>query len=415
VDLLVEGAGVLATPLGTSARGGRAQGEVRVLLRGAVAVHDGVIVAVAPEDEIRQRYSAARTLDARGGLVLPGLVDAHSHPVFCGSRAAEFEARTRGASYVQIAASGGGILSSVRAVRAATQAELVRLLVSRFERFLDLGTTTLEAKSGYGLSLADERKSLLAVREAARLTPLEIVPTFLGAHEFPAEYRARRAAYVDLIVEEMLPCVAEEHLARFCDVFADAHAFDLTDARRILESARALGLGLRIHADQLTPHGGAELAAELAVLSVDHLEHVSPAGVEALARSGSVAVLCPLVALVLRQAQEAPARRLIEAGVPLAISPDFNAGTCYCQSMLEAISWAALRYRLTAAECLTGATLNAAASLGLAARLGSLEAGKVADLIVLAVPDLDHLAYELGRERVQAVVKHGIVVREPAS
>ena len=412
IDLLVHGAAEIATPLGTAPRGGSRLGAIEVLRGGALAIDAGRIVAVGPERELRARHRARAELDARGGVVVPGFVDAHTHPVFAGTREDEFEARTAGRTYLEIAAEGGGILASVRGVRAASADELLALLLVRLDRFLAHGTTTIEAKSGYGLSLADERKSLAVLARAAAVHPVEIVPTFLGAHDVPAEHRGRKSAYVDLLVEEMLPEIAASGLAEYCDVFTESHVFDVAESRRILVRARELGLGLRMHADQLSLSGGAELAAELGAASADHLEFVGERGIEALARAGVVPVLCPVVPLYLRVDREAPARALIAAGLAPALSTDFNPGSCYLQSMPEVLTWAALRYRMTAAETLTAATLNAACSLGRGERLGSLEPGKDADLVVLDLPNHRHLVYELGRNPVRAVVKRGRVVHE---
>ena len=411
-DLLVLGASEVATATGRSPRGGSDLGRIRVAKDAAVAVARGKILEVGPAAELAARYRADRELDAAGGTVVPGFVDAHTHPVFAGTREDEFEMRTKGASYAEIARSGGGILSSVRGTRSASKEELLELLLLRLDRFLELGTTTIEAKTGYGLDPADEIKCLEVLASAARAHPVEIVPTFLGAHDVPAEYRDRRPAYVDLVLEEMLPRVAEGRLAEYCDVFVERGFFDLDDSRRILLRARELGLGLRLHADQLSSFGAAELAAELRAASADHLEFAGPRAIEALARAGVVPVLCPLVPLVLRQTQEAPARAMIDAGLAPAISTDFNPGTCYLQSLPQVLAFAALRYRMTAAEALTAATLNAACSLGRGDRLGSLEPGKQADLLVLDVPNHLHLVYELGRNAVAAVVKAGEVVHE---
>ncbi len=412
VDLLVAGAAELATPLGRTPRGGAELGAIRVVARGAVAIRGDTIVAVGPEGELRARYDAAREIDARGGLLVPGFVDAHTHPVFATTREDEFELRTRGATYVEIAQAGGGILSTVQGVRARSQEELAALLTARLDRFVTLGTTTIEAKTGYGLTLEDELKCLAAIDEAARAHVVDVAPTFLGAHEFPPEYRDRRAQYVDLLVEEWVPQVADSGLAEYCDVFTEAHVFGLDDTRRILRRAREVGLELRLHVDQLTPLGGAQLAAELGAASADHLEFVSDAGIEALAAAGVVPVLCPLVPLYLRVEQEVPARRMIEAGLAPALATDFNPGSCYLQSMPEVLTWAALRLRMSAAETLTAATLNAACSLGRGDRIGSLEPDKRADVLVLDLPNHRHLVYELGRNPVQTVVKDGRVVWE---
>jgi len=411
VDLLLIGASELATPTGATPRVGSSLGEIQILERGAVAVRGGRIVAVGPETEIRARFEGRDELDARGGTIIPGFVDAHTHPIFAGTREDEFELRTRGATYLQIARAGGGILSSVRGVREASLEQLLDRFLVRLARFLDGGTTTIEAKSGYGLSAEEEGKCLEVIAHARRMQPVEIVPTFLGAHGIPAEFLGDRAGYVDLVTEKMLPRVALEHLAEYCDVFLDSHAFGREESRRILVRAKELGLGIRLHADQLRSSGGAELAAELGAASADHLEHATSAGIEALARSGVVAVLCPLVPLYLRLLREAPARRMIEAGLALAISTDFNPGSCYTQNMREVFTFAALRYSMTAAECLTAATLNAACSLGRGAEIGSLEPGKRADIVVLDHPNHKHLCYEFGRNAVTAVISRGQVVR----
>lgn len=408
--MLVCGAAEIATPRGVSPLHGRSMAAIEVVRNGAVAVRGERIVDVGPEHELRARYSPRRELDCRGGTLVPGFVDAHTHPVFATTREDEFEMRTAGASYVEIAAAGGGILSTTRGVREASREELARSLCVHLDRFLALGTTTVEAKSGYGLSVADELKCLQAIREARALHAVDVVPTFLGAHDFPAEYRERRGAYVDLVVDEMLPRVASERLAEYCDVFTESIAFSLDDSRRILSRARELGLGLRLHVDQLTPLGGAELAAELRAASADHLEHVSERGIEALRSAQVIPVLCPVVPLFLRQEREAPARRMIDAGLAVAISTDFNPGSCYLQSMPEVISWSALRYRMSAAECLTAATLNAACSLGRGREIGSIEPHKRADLVLLDLPNHRHLAYELGRNPVRAVVARGRVI-----
>ena len=269
----------------------------------------------------------------------------------------------------------------------------------------------MEAKSGYGLSLDAELKSLEVLRDARARGIIDLVPTFLGAHEFPEEYRDRKPAYVQLLLEEWLPRVAEARLAEYADVFTERHVFDLDASERLMERARSLGLRLRMHVDQLSALGGAELAAKLRVDSADHLEFVSEAGIEALAEAGVVAVLCPLVPLYLRVEREAPARRMIEAGVPLAISTDFNPGSCPQQSLSQVMTWAALRYRMSAEECLTAATLNPACSLGRGAEIGTLEPGKRADLVIFSCSNLRQLVAEFGASPVRAVIVRGRVVR----
>ncbi len=412
IDLLVHGANELATPRGFEARRGADLARIDVIEGGAVAIRAGRIVAVGGERELLARYAPAKKLDARGGTIVPGFVDAHTHPVFSGTREDEFELRTAGATYVEIAQAGGGIASSLRGVREASEDELLALLLVRLDRFLEMGTTTVEAKSGYGLSVDDELKCLRVIDRANRTHAVEVVSTFLGAHDVPPEFRDDRGAYLDLLVDRMLPAVVESGLAEYCDIFTEAHVFGLDDTRRVLGRARELGMKLRLHVDQLTSLGGAQLAAELGASSADHLEFVSPAGIDALAAANVIPVLCPLVPLYLRVDQEVPARRMIQAGLAPALATDFNPGSCYTQSMPEVLTWAALRLRMSVAECLTAATLNAAASLDRAGEIGSLEAGKRADVLVLDVPGHKHLCYEFGRNPVRAVVCAGQVACE---
>ncbi len=412
IDLLITGAAELATAEGDGLHAGERMSEISVRAGVGIAVHAGEIVAVAEDAELERKFRASECLHARGGTIIPGFVDAHTHPVFAGTREEEFELRTAGSSYLEISEKGGGILSTVRGVRESSHEVLVAHLMMRLDRFLDGGTTTVEAKSGYGLTPDDEIKSLEVIAEAARLHPVEIVPTFLGAHDYPAEFRDKPSAYVDLLVEEMLPRVAEGKLAEYCDIFTESHVFGIEDSRRILTRAKELGFQLRLHADQLSPLGGAELAAELGAHSADHLEFISDAGIDALAEAGVVPVLCPLVPLYLRIEQEAPGRRMIDRGLAPAISTDFNPGSCYVQSMPEVMTWSALRLSMNAAECLTAATLNAAASVGRAKRVGTLEAGKRADIVVLDQPSHRFLCYEFGRNAVSAVVANGKIVRD---
>ncbi|MCP3920564.1 MAG: imidazolonepropionase [bacterium] len=415
IDLLIHNAAELVTPRGDAPRVGAELGVVDVLEDAALACDAGSIVQVGKRAELERLYAPRATLDAEGGVLVPGFVDAHTHPVFLGTREDEFEMRAAGKSYVEISQAGGGIVSSVRGVRGASYDTLLAALLVRLDRFLELGTTTVEAKTGYGLALDDELKCLEVLAAAGAGHPIDIVPTFLGAHDFPPEYRENKSAYVDLVVEEMLPRVAESGLARYADIFTESHVFGLDDSRRIMTRASELGFGLRLHVDQLTPLGGAQLAAELGAASADHLEHVSDEGIASLAEAGVVPVLCPLVPLYLRETQEAPARRMVAGGLAPALATDFNPGSCYVQSLPEVLSWAALRYGFSAAEALTAATLNAACSVGLGERVGTLEAGKDADVVVLDVPGYRHLTYELGRNPVRAVVKAGALVVERRS
>jgi imidazolonepropionase len=333
--------------------------------------------------------------------VLPGFVDAHTHLPFAGSREEEFAARLRGETYEEILARGGGILSTVAATRSASLERLIELGKPRLDRMLLHGTTTAEAKSGYGLTLDDELKQLQAVHALNDLHPIDLVPTFLGAH---------RADYVHDITERMLPAVASRQLARFCDVFVEAGAFTPAEGEAILSRAAALGLGLRVHAEQRGPSGGALLAARLRAISADHLEHVADDGIRALASAGTIAVLLPGAAFFLNDPRDAPARRLIDAGVPVALATDFNPGTCPTEAMTAILPIACLRYGLQPAEAIVAATLNAAWALGVGARVGGLEVGKLADLVVMDVPNHRHLAYHFGVNHCRTVVKGGRIV-----
>lgn len=412
VDLLVVNIGELATAIGSLPRGGTALAEITVLHKVAVAVQAGEIVAIGPETDLRERYATDQELDAGGKLVIPAFVDGHTHPVFAGTREDEFEMRTRGATYVDISKAGGGILSSVNGVRGASRELLLKRFLDQLDQFLEVGTLTVEAKSGYGLTLEDEVKLLEVIRAANEQHPVELVPTFLGAHDFPLEYRDRRSEYVDLVLEEMLPEIAGRGLAEYCDIFTESHVFDLDQTRKILNRARDLDFKLRMHVDQLTPLGGAELAAELGAATADHLEFVSDEGIDAMGRGGVQPVLCPLVPLYLRSEREAPGRLMVDRGLAPALATDFNPGSCYTKSMFEVLTWAALRYNLTAEEALTAATLNAACSVGRGDRLGTLEIGKDADLLVLDLPNYKHLVYEFGRNPVCAAVKAGVIAFE---
>ncbi len=412
-DLILEHAAELATPFGEAPRTGRDQGELRLIRDAGVAASGGVLVYVGPTRGMSSRVTlkpGGVRLDVSGKTLLPGFVDPHTHLPFAGYRAAEFEERLRGRSYQEIAAAGGGILSTVEQTRRAGPSELRDASLERLDRMLALGTTLCEAKSGYGLSLEAEMKQLRVLKGLAEAHPIEIVPTFLGAHALPRERRAARGEYVREVAEEMIPRVAEEGLAEYCDVFCDPIAFAPEEAERILETGKRHGLAPRLHADQLSSRGGAELAARLGAASADHLEFVSEAGIEAMARSGVTAVLIPGASFFLMSPDRPPARRMIEAGVPVALATDLNPGTCLTESMPLILVLACLHLKLTVAEALTAATLNAAHCLGRSGRAGSLEEGKQADLQVLDIPEHHHIVYHFGVSHVDTVIKKGRVV-----
>ena len=391
-------------------RRGSAMNELSRVDDAAIACADGHVVEVGDADQLRARFPTAERLSASGLVATPAFVDCHTHPVFDGGREREYEMRMQGASYLEIAESGGGILSSVRGVRAASEQALVDRVRYRLDRFLSMGTTAIEAKSGYGLSLEDELKSLRVLRAASDESPVHLEPTFLGAHEVPPEYRDRRDDYVALVCDEMLPAVRESGLARFCDVFTEGHVFSIEQSRRILGRAKELGFDLRIHADQLTPLGGAELAAEVGAHSADHLDWITEKGIERLAASATIPVLLPGVSHFLKIERDAPARSMIEAGLPVALATDMNPGSCYTFSMTMIMHLSCLRMGLTPAEALTAATLNAAFSAGCADRFGSLHPGKRADLVLWDIDDYRHLPYEFGAPPISQVIAAGRIV-----
>ena len=407
-------AACLATPLGRAARRGAEQGEILRISGAALRAENGILVFVGTEDEYRVRYRgspAAVSIDASGKTLLPGFVDAHTHPVWAGDRGEEIGRRLAGESYAAIAAAGGGIQATVRATRQAPRAELARLLRVRLERMRDHGTTTVEAKSGYGLTPETEIAALEVIADAAVESDLpRVVPTLLAAHEVPPEFRADRAGWIRAIVRDIVPEVARRRLARFCDVFCDEGVFTVDESRTILEAARAAGLGLRIHADELARSGGAFLAAELRAASADHLLRIGGEEIEALAHGPTVATLLPGTGWWMRSNQ-APARALISAGVPVAVATDSNPGTCLTESIPAAAAHACLDAGLSVEECLTAITLNAAASLGLAGETGSLEAGKSADVVLLDAPNDRHLIYHWGVNLVSGVLCRGRLVR----
>ena len=413
IDLLIHNLSEVATPEGSAARRGADQARIRRIAGAEVLCRDGRIAFVgSPEERVRRfgELPGAERLDGRRGTLIPGFVDPHTHLPWAGTREEEFAARLAGKSYQEIAAAGGGILSTVSATRRASEEELAANVQKRMDQMLAWGTTTAEAKSGYGLTQEDELKQLRAIRRASEIHPVDLVPTLLAAHEVPPEHRRDRGRWVDLICEEIVPATAAAGLARFCDVFCEEGVFTAAESRRVLEAGVRHGLAPRLHADEFVDSGGAVLAAELGALSADHLMAVSPAGVEALAGSGVTAVLLPGTSFFLKK-DYAPARRLVEAGVPVALATDCNPGTSFTESMPMVVVLAVFQLGLTLEESLTAATLNSASCLGLGAEIGSVEPGKRADLVLLDAPNLLHLIYHYGINPVAAVVKGGQVAR----
>ena len=371
--------------------------ELGIVAPGAMLVRDGFIGNVGTNAEAEEWIDGDTTIvDAGGRVVLPGFVDAHTHPVFAGTRVDEFEERSKGATYQEIAARGGGIQSTVNRTRAASVDELVATGRRYAEWFLRGGTTTVEAKSGYGLSLEDELKILRAIKRLDHDTPLRYVPTFLGAHSVPPEYRSRRDEYISLIIDEMLPQVAQQKLAEFCDVFCEERVFTTDESWKILSAARCHGLELRMHADQLSLSGGAKLAAELGTVTADHLEHTDADGIAALKLAGVQPVLLPGSVYALGSSRYPEAREMIDAGLAVVLATDFNPGSSPTPSMTMIFSLASTHMQMTPAEAITAATINAAYSLNRGDHLGSLEPGKMADFVIHNCDDYRELAYFFG-------------------
>ena len=400
--LLISNIGLLATPEGKAARRGAEQGSVRFIKNAWVLCEDGRIAAVGTGEAPK----AARVLDAQGKLVTPGLVDAHTHLIFGGWRQNELGLKLHGVSYLEILARGGGILSTVRATRAATEQELYDKARAALDEMLRFGVTTAEAKSGYGLDRETELRQLRVIRRLNEEHPVDLAATFLGAHAVPEEYKDKREGYLRLLCDEIIPAVAEEKLAEFCDVFCEPGVFSAEESRRILEAGRAHGLVPKIHADEIDPIGGSELTETVGAISAEHLIVCPPEGIKAMARAGTVACCLPATSFYLGSTF-APVRDMIAAGVPVALASDFNPGSCPSLNLQFVMNLGCLKYRMTPEEVLTAVTLNAAAAIGRAERIGSLEPGKQADLVIWDAPDLDYVCYRLGSNLVSRVVKKG--------
>ena len=415
-DLLVHSASQLLTLAGGPQRG-HDLGRLSIIEDGAVAVSGGRIVAVGRTAELRRLLSARRVIDAGNRVVLPGFVDPHTHVVWMGDRAAEFELRLQGASYMEIMAAGGGIASTVRLTRQASVEALMASTRPRLRSMLAHGTTTAEAKTGYGLEVDAEIRMLEAILELDAEGPLELAPTFLGAHAVPPEFNGLTPAYIELVCTRMLPAVLRHmrsswrgHALPFVDVFCEEGAFDLAQSRRILETARRLGFPTKIHADEFASLGGTALAVELGAVSADHLVQTPSADIQVLGCSSTVAVSLPCTPFGLAGQAYTPAGALLDAGAILALATDLNPGTAWCESMQFVIALACRVLKLTPAQAIAAATINAATALGRQERIGSLEPGKQADLIVLDAPDYRHLGYRFGTNLVSLVVKNGRVV-----
>jgi len=419
-SLLITGASQLLTLRGRGPRRGKALSDLGILRNGALLIRDGVIAAVGARSKVETlpEARAAEKVDVGGRVVLPGFVDSHTHLIHAASRAEEYELKIAGASYEEIARKGGGILNSVKKLRAATSEALKKRAGAALREFAAYGTTTLEAKSGYGLDVASELKILRLQRELNLEQPIEIVSTFLGAHVLPAEYRGKAGGvqqYVALLTERLIPEVAAEKLAEFCDVFCDRGAFSRKDSKIILEAGKKNGLLPRIHAEQLTRTGATQLAVQLGAASCDHLEQVSKADVRALAESNTVATLLPGCDFHLGLKQYAPARALIDAGAVVAVATDYNPGTSPTLSMPMILSLACTQLRMTPAEAIVAATINAAYSLRRDRQIGSLEAGKQADIAVFDVEDYREIPYYFGVNKCWMTLKKGQPIFQKAT
>ena len=410
VDLIINH----ATELLTLSSLVKEQSGLGIIRNGAVVVKEAKIVWTGDANQLPAEFGLSpegHEIDASGKVVMPGFIDSHTHLIFAGSREHEFEQRMQGLSYLEIAERGGGILSTVEATRKASFDELFSLGKKRLDRMLSKGITTIEAKSGYGLSLQDELKILRVMGALSKIHPIDIVPTFLGAHTLPKEFKNDRTRYVELVSEEMIPRVAEEGLAEFCDVFCEEEAFDVEESRKILVTGIRYGLKPKIHADQLTSRGGAELAAEVGAYSADHLEYISPAGIERMAERGVTAILLPGASFFLSMKKYPPARAMIEEGVSVSLATDFNPGSSMTESLPLIMTMGCTLYQMLPGEVIEATTVHAAKSLAREQQIGSLDIGKQADILVLDAPNYRYLPYHFGVDHVQWVIKKGKIVR----
>jgi len=410
-DLIIQHAKQLITAKGYTEKPatGPQMEDLGIIEDGAIAIIAGKIIAVGRTSDVLHNFLATETIDATGKTVCPGFIDAHTHFAFAGSREKEVELKIKGAGYLEILQSGGGILRTVRDTRAASKDELIRICRKRASNLLTHGTTTIEAKSGYGLDLENEVKLLEVINELSRKGPLTLVPTFLGAHAVPPEFQGRVREYVDLLCGGWIPIIAERHLATFCDVFCEKGVFEIDDSRKILLTGKRFGLLPRIHADELYSLGGAELAAEVGAVSADHLLYISPSGLEQMKRAGVIATLLPAAPLTLMLDRYADARNFISHGVPVALGSDLSP-SCWLENEQLVLALACYKLKMTPAEAVMAATINAAHSIRMAQQIGSLEEGKMADVVILNVPDYRILGYRLGGNMVDMVVKGGKVV-----
>jgi imidazolonepropionase len=388
---------------------GSQQADILAIPDGAIAIDKGVIVQIGTSDQILSQHRSERLIEATRRTALPGLIDPHTHLVFAGYRDREFEMKLAGKTYMEILAAGRGILSTVAETRKTGKQRLTDICRERARSLLLHGTTTIEAKSGYGLSTQEEIKCLQVAGALDKTGPFHVVPTFLGAHAIPQEYQGRTDDYVNLIIKEMVPSIAKRKLARFCDVFCERGVFTVEQTRRILEAAQQMGLGAKIHADEFADTGGALFAAKISAVSADHLLYSSDEGIREMASRGIVGVLLPAASLTLMMGKYANARKMIEYGVPVALGTDLSP-SCMLESQQMSIALACYCMRMTPAEAIVAATINAAHAIGEASRIGSLEPGKKADIVVVDAPNHRFLGYKFGVNLVETVIKDGKVV-----
>jgi len=412
-DFVVAGCRELLTCGGGIPKRKEALQDVGLIEKGWIAARQGRIVYLGDEQGFRREVefqSGGLWVNGDGLVGLPGFVDSHTHLPFAGSREKEFSLRLKGWTYQQLAEKGMGIKTTVRATRQISREELKDVCLRRLDQMLVHGTTTAEAKSGYGLNLEDEIKQLQVIREAARIHPLDLVPTFMGAHEVPEEYRSQKEDYIDLLIHKIIPEIRRQDLAQFFDVFCEKGVFSVEETKRLVEAAKAAGFRIKVHADEFTSLGGAELAAKAGAVSADHLIAVTDAGIEALAKSATAATLLPGVSFFLMQEKKAPARRLIEAGAIVALATDFNPGSSMTESMLFILQLGVFTLKMNIEEAIQAATANGAYALGLQDEVGSLAVGKKMDLILCDIPSYPFLVYHLGVNPIQQVIKNGRLV-----
>ena len=415
-NLIIKNAAELVTCSGFAAKKGREMADLKIINDGAVIIKQGVINAVGQSMDIERQLkktgadqSDFDVIDARGKAVLPGFVDSHTHLVFGGYRAEEFAWRLRGDSYMQIMQRGGGIVSTVEATRQASTDELLQSGIKRLNSMLSFGVTTVEGKSGYGLNCETEIKQLDVLARLDQVHYLDVVPTFLGAHAVPPDYKGKQDAFIDFMISDVLPRVTEQQLAEFCDIFCEKDVFSIEQSRRLLSRAKDLGLKLKLHADEIVQLGGAELAAELGAVSADHLLQVSDQGIKDMAAAGVVATLLPATAFSLKESY-ADGRKMIDSKCAVALATDFNPGSCFTESIPLVFALATLYMKISTEEAISALTINGAAALDRADQIGSIDSGKKGDLVVLEFPSYTYIPYHLGVSTVEKVVKQGNLV-----